>query len=104
MRSLRRAAAMLLGSSLVLLVSICRADCAASFEAAQRMRNASRLREAERELVLCADRSCATWIQRECDRWHDEVKSLIPGLVVRVVDRDGCDTTQARVLVDGKEV
>jgi len=79
-------------------------QCFSAYDGAQRLRRDVKLREAETELVRCAQTDCPVELQRDCVRWLDEVRTSMPSVVVRAVDEAGCDLVDARLSVDGKLV
>src|SRR5262245_28255908 len=78
--------------------------CVASHAASQRLRQQSKLREARRELALCARASCPPAVVADCEPWLDEVTRLLPTIVVTFRDSRGEALGVSRVLVDGEVV
>jgi hypothetical protein len=95
------------GAAIVALIAAPRAaaaDCAASFEASQRLRMSAKLIHARQEAIACADASCPAWMQKECASWVEELDRTTPSVVVNVIGRDGCDARKANVAIDGNVV
>jgi hypothetical protein len=54
-------------------------------------------------MVRCARDEC-TVVKAFCARWLTEIEQQIPSVVVRVVDSDGTDRTDAKATMDGRSV
>jgi hypothetical protein len=81
-----------------------KAQCVASSEKAQQLRNAGKLSEAREQLVHCSRSECPKLIQQDCTQWMSEVLSAMPSVVPAAKDRKGRDIVDVRVSVDGKVV
>jgi hypothetical protein len=79
-------------------------ECSRSYEAVQRLRRDGKLREAEKEALVCAADACPQFLRVDCLTWLDETRKSLPSIAVAVVGRDGCDETAATVSVDGDVV
>ena len=78
-------------------------SCMTSYEAAQRLRINTQLREARKELLTCGGAACPQALRKDCLRWLDEVDRSLPSLVIAV--RSGnAELTDVRVSVDGTQV
>jgi len=77
--------------------------CTTAYDRTQRLRQASRLRAARSEALVCADAACPAVLRDDCTRWVDEIQRATPTVVVRVVGADGCDLVGARVAIDGED-
>lgn len=78
--------------------------CAQDYEAAQVEAKAGHLRTAVEKAVSCAQDRCPSYVRGDCLRFVDEYKSQTPSIIVVARDKNGCDTTDAKVTVDGKLV
>jgi hypothetical protein len=76
--------------------------CAASYEAAQSLRNQQKLRKAREQLAVCAHGSCPSVVTLDCASWLKEVDAAIPTLLIRARDERGRTVSDFRVLVDGE--
>jgi len=110
MTSLRRSAYLVVCSYLALALAPRAAsaqqtaECAAAYEKAQRLRREGALRSALEQAVACAKVECPTQLRKECTEWIDPLRQSIPSISVRVVGKDGCDTLDASITVDGRSV
>jgi hypothetical protein len=96
------AAAMALAAGLV--APVARADtaaCIAANEQALTLRKQGKLRDALQQLALCADASCPAEVAAECSRQIDEVKALVPTLILAATDGTGNDLSDVKVSMDG---
>lgn len=75
--------------------------CLSSYEQTQRLRKTGKLVEAEEQATVCASESCPSSLRGDCVSWLDEVRRIVPKVVINAKGEDGCDLTDARVLVDG---
>jgi hypothetical protein len=78
--------------------------CAQDYEAAQVEAKAGHLKTAAEKAVSCAQDKCPAYVRGDCLRFLDEYKAQTPSIIVVARDKSGCDTTEARVSVDGKLV
>jgi hypothetical protein len=78
--------------------------CAQDYEAAQVEAKDGHLKAAVERAVSCAQDSCPAYVRGDCLRFVDEYKAQTPSIIVVARDRNGCDTTDAQVSVDGKLV
>lgn len=79
-----------------------KAECVADYTGAQEQRAAGHLLEARETLVRCAKPECPAFIESDCGRWLIEVDRETPTIVIAARGRDGSDTVDVRVLVDGQ--
>jgi hypothetical protein len=77
------------------------AACKASYEKAQEEKTAGHLNAALAHLRSCIDTSCPKFFRDDCERWTEQIESVLP-TVVFVVRRDGRDVTDVEVSSDGK--
>ncbi len=99
-----RLAAALLAAGIV-LAAPARADtkrCIAAAEDGQQQRRAGKLLAARASFVACTATECPPVVRRDCARWIDELDGATPSIVVKLVDEEGRDATDGRVLVDGE--
>jgi hypothetical protein len=83
-------------------VAVTRAECAQSFEQAQRLRNAFRYLEADAEALKCANPACGPLLSEECGKIYSELQAVMPSIVFVARDENGNDLPNASVEVDGK--
>jgi hypothetical protein len=83
-------------------VAASRAECAQSFEQAQRLRNAFRYLDADAEALKCANPACGPLLSEECGKIYSELQAVMPSIVFVARDENGNDLTNASVEVDGK--
>ncbi len=77
-----------------------KAECLKAYEATQRHRKAGQLKQARRDLVVCAATECPALIKTDCTAWLVEVDRALPS-VVFVARSEQQDLTDVRVSVDG---
>ncbi|MBX3126590.1 MAG: hypothetical protein KF718_07720 [Polyangiaceae bacterium] len=77
-------------------------ECASSYEKSQELRNQGQLRGARKQLLTCAQASCADFIKRDCAKWLGEVDAQLPTVVFSARAR-GQDVTDVEVTI-GDEV
>jgi hypothetical protein len=75
--------------------------CVASSEQALSLRKSGKLREALKELAVCADATCPAEVRTECAHRIDEVKGALPTLILAAKDGASNDLYAVRVSVDG---
>lgn len=78
--------------------------CLASYRSSQSERSDGNLLQAREQLLRCAQASCPEVVARKCSVWLDEVNAAMPSVVVVARDRDGNDTTDVSVVIDGEVV
>jgi hypothetical protein len=78
-------------------------ECVESYEGAQELRAAGRLREARAALHRCID-GCSGAPRKDCSEWLDDVERAIPTVVLDFVDAHGRSRSDVRVTVDGETV
>lgn len=95
----------LLALSLFAVARTASADsvCITSFEHAQELRQAGKLRDARAELRACAKPDCPAFVQRDCSTWATEVERDLPSLIVATRDAGGQDVV-AQLQLDGADV
>src|SRR5688500_17419182 len=62
-------------------VAASRAECAQSFEHAQRLRNAFRYLDADVEALKCANPACGPLLSEECGKIYSELQAVMPSIV-----------------------
>ena len=75
--------------------------CASDYEAAQVAAKSGKLTSAARLATSCARDACPMYARTECLKLVEEYTAQIPSIIVVARDGEGCDTTNARVSVDG---
>lgn len=77
-------------------------QCFDSYEQAQRLRKAYKLRASHEQLVTCAADACPTFVRQDCARWLGEVEASTPTIVVIARHADGGIVDGARATLDGE--
>jgi hypothetical protein len=83
---------------------LARADdkaCFAASEAEIGLRRAGRLRDALRQLAICADPKCPAEVSAECGRRIQVINAALPTMIVTANDGRGNDITAVAVTLDG---
>ena len=96
-------------AALVLVRSPARADdkkraCAAAYMHAQELRRSGKLIEARDALITCSQPSCPAAAVADCGPWLAEVEESMPSVVIAARDASGRESSEVRVLVDGRLV
>lgn len=78
--------------------------CTDAYVANQKLRKDGKLSLARDQLLICAQEACPGPIKADCARWLSEVDQNLPTIVVDAKGRDGNDTVDVRVFVDGNKV
>jgi hypothetical protein len=78
--------------------------CVAASTEGQIARDEGRLLDAREQLLMCARDECPNVVKKSCGEWLADVEERIPSVVVRVVDAQGSDLTDATLTIDGEEV
>lgn len=97
---------LLLGASLALLVTPASAEegsaqCLAAYEEAQVLRRQGDLVASSQQLVTCGGPACPVRMQRDCQRWWDEVQRSLPTVVFRVRGPENEALSSATIAIDG---
>ncbi len=79
------------------------AECVASHERAGMLRLEQRWEAARSAMNACADEACPLAIRTDCARWLDELRAMMPTLLV-VVERDDDGSQPVRLSLDGREL
>jgi hypothetical protein len=74
--------------------------CATAFEETQRLRNASRYLEANREVLKCSSPACGAVLSEECGRMHSELQAATPSVVFAARDKSGNELPNVMVRID----
>lgn len=77
------------------------AACLDAYEAGQRSRHEGDLVSAADEFLVCGGPACPVRMQRDCQRWLDDVERSIPAVVFRVRDDAGNLLRDVTVSIDG---
>src|SRR3954447_22802652 len=103
----RIAASLLLGGWSLLLLSARAsaeegpAQCLQAYEDGQNLRRQGDLLSASQKLLACGGPACPVRMQRDCQRWWDEVQRSLPTVVFRVRGADNANLSGASVAIDG---
>jgi hypothetical protein len=79
-------------------------SCIEDHARGQALRKDGRLLDATRAFASCASVRCPSVVQAECARWHDEVTTATPTVVIDAVDPTGESLSSVAVRVDGRPV
>jgi hypothetical protein len=77
-----------------------KAECALTFERAQRLRNASSYLAASAEALRCANPACGVLLSEECGKIYSELQSAIPSVVFAARDEAGRELANVTVRID----
>jgi hypothetical protein len=77
------------------------ATCVAASENDVALRKQNKLREALKQLLVCAAPSCPAEVKTECDRRLVVLTAALPSLVLRATDGAGNDLVAVSVKLDG---
>jgi hypothetical protein len=77
------------------------AQCLAAYEDAQVLRRQGDLVSSARQLLACGGPACPVRMQRDCQRWWDEVQRSLPTVVFRVRGPNGEALANATIAIDG---
>lgn len=80
-----------------------KAQCAASFEQSQRLRNSSSYVEASKEALICTNEACGGVLAAECGKLYEELQAATPSVVFGARDEQGNELTGVRVQIDAGE-
>jgi hypothetical protein len=78
--------------------------CATSFENAQKMKREGHLKEARKELLVCAGQSCPDVVVPQCVKWLKDVDETMPSIVVVAHGPKGDTPSNVKVSIDGEVV
>ena len=79
------------------------AQCSASYESAQLLRQTGKLIAAREAAASCARSSCPDVVRQDCSTWAGEIEKQIPSVIVIARDAATGDERGAKVIVDGAE-
>jgi hypothetical protein len=96
----------LVASALLLLApALAHADdkqqCAAAYTDAQSLRDAHKLIEERAKLRVCAQPTCAAFIQKDCTEWLAQADAAVPSVVVLAHTATGESLVNISVTMDG---
>lgn len=77
--------------------------CVESHERAGMLRLEERWSEAREAMQACSQESCPLTLRTDCARWLEELRDMLPTLLV-VVERDDDGRAPLRVSLDGREL
>jgi hypothetical protein len=78
--------------------------CSDAYVANQKLRKDGKLTQAREQLLICAQDSCPEAVKTDCVRWLADLEQNTPTLVVAAKGKDGKDTVDVSVFVDGTKV
>jgi hypothetical protein len=76
-------------------------ECLAASDTAQNERDAGRLSQARKHLLVCSREVCPAVVRKYCEQWLRDVDERIPTIVFAARDSHGAAIADATVLVDG---
>jgi hypothetical protein len=77
------------------------AQCLAAYEEAQVLRRQGDLVSSARQLLTCGGPACPVRMQRDCQRWWDDVQRSLPTVVFRVRGPENEALANATIAIDG---
>ncbi|MEY2932334.1 MAG: hypothetical protein RL033_3083 [Pseudomonadota bacterium] len=77
------------------------AQCLAAYEDAQVLRRQGDLVSSAQQLLACGGPACPVRMQRDCQRWWDEVQRSLPTVVFRVRGPNSEALANATIAIDG---
>lgn len=77
------------------------AQCLAAYEEAQVLRSQGDLVASAQQLLTCGGPACPVRMQRDCQRWWDEVQRSLPTVVFRVRGLENEALLGATIAIDG---
>jgi hypothetical protein len=77
------------------------AQCLQAYEDGQMLRRQGDLLSASQKLLACGGPACPVRMQRDCQRWWDEVQRSLPTVVFRVRGADNASLPGASIAIDG---
>ena len=80
------------------------AECVAANEKAQALQNASKLRDARSQLLVCIVDACPDVVRRDCVQRLKDVEDATPTIVFGAKDGAGHDLVDVQVTMDGATV
>jgi hypothetical protein len=78
--------------------------CATASDNAQPLRNASKLRAARQQLLVCVSPRCPAIVRNDCASQLTQLESTIPTVVFAATDPSGQDLSAVRVKMDGEQL
>ena len=75
--------------------------CADAANLGQELRDQGRYQEAQDLLVTCSAATCPPLVEENCVRWLNELRTVMPQIVVGAQDASGRDLTDVNVFIDG---
>jgi hypothetical protein len=81
-----------------------RKECIAAADDGQRLRDEGKLGAARDKFLTCAAKGCPAVVAKQCGQWLEETDGEIPSISFRVLDREGKEILDARVIVDGRTI
>lgn len=81
-----------------------RKQCIDAADEGQKLRDDSKLGDAREKFLVCAAKQCPSVISKQCAEWLDETDAKIPSISFRVLDEQGKEVLDARVIVDKKTI
>jgi hypothetical protein len=98
------ALAILVSPSIALGAARSKTACGSAYELAQELRRDGKLKAAREKLLLCAQRTCPRFVEKDCAAWLTEVEASLPSIVIAARDDAGRDLIAVRVIADGEEI
>jgi hypothetical protein len=98
-RSVAVMAAVLLGAAPAIADD--KEECAKAYTEGQSLRDEHKLIEARTRLRVCAQQTCASFMQNDCATWLAQVESRLPAIVLSAHTPAGDAITSATVTMDG---
>jgi len=77
-------------------------ECVTGYENSQRLTIDGKLREARKQLLICARDVCPAVTQADCARWLTALDTKMPTVILLAKDANGHDIEVAQVSADGE--
>jgi hypothetical protein len=74
--------------------------CLAAYDTGQRQQQSGDLVHAADQMLRCGGPACPLSMQRDCQRWLDEIHESLPSVVFRALDANGGDVSDVRLSID----
>lgn len=78
--------------------------CAKAAEEGQQERDAGQLLNARESFVACSAEQCPKEVRTDCQRWAEELRPIIPSVLIAVQTSQGQDVTRYALRIDGEIV
>jgi hypothetical protein len=77
-----------------------KADCAAAYTDSQSLRDAHKLVETRARLRVCSQPMCASFMQKDCAQWLEQIEQRLPSIVLIAHTGGGAPLIDTTVVID----